>query len=277
MISATVSSARRRTAGRSGPRRPATPTRRPPPSARPGASTTSSIRGRCTCRRCSARRCARSDTPTKPSARSTFRTRWWRSRTPRRGNSATRRRAEGKPFVEVSGRKGLGVKIDDLLDLLIDEGRRGSRQAQSRDPSRRARPHGRTDCGGGDPLLHAEVLARQADRVRHRRSTQLRGRNGAVSAVCCRTREQHLPQTAGTRGAHGRRHRRTDRSDAGRRTRIAGLLGDGARSRRGSTTSSIRWCDRSSSRAWPSTRSASPRCSTLSTTATRFSVRSARS
>ena len=26
-----------------------------------------------------------------------------------------------KPFVEVSGRKGLGVKIDDLLDLLIDK------------------------------------------------------------------------------------------------------------------------------------------------------------
>src|SRR5262249_22996446 len=27
----------------------------------------------------------------------------------------------GKPFVEVSGRKGLGVKIDDLLDLLIEK------------------------------------------------------------------------------------------------------------------------------------------------------------
>ncbi|HEY1910434.1 MAG TPA: arginine--tRNA ligase [Vicinamibacterales bacterium] len=29
--------------------------------------------------------------------------------------------ASTKPFVEVSGRKGLGVKIDDLLDLLIDK------------------------------------------------------------------------------------------------------------------------------------------------------------
>jgi arginyl-tRNA synthetase len=28
---------------------------------------------------------------------------------------------EAKPFVEVSGRKGLGVKIDDLLDLLTDK------------------------------------------------------------------------------------------------------------------------------------------------------------
>src|SRR4029079_14545380 len=28
---------------------------------------------------------------------------------------------EKKPFVEVSGRKGLGVKVDDLLDLLTDK------------------------------------------------------------------------------------------------------------------------------------------------------------
>ena len=36
-----------------------------------------------------------------------------------------------KPFVEVSGRKGLGVKIDDLLDLLTDKAARRSREAQS--------------------------------------------------------------------------------------------------------------------------------------------------
>src|SRR5690606_8766803 len=30
------------------------------------------------------------------------------------------RESEGKPFVEVSGRKGLGVKADDLLDRLIE-------------------------------------------------------------------------------------------------------------------------------------------------------------
>jgi len=28
----------------------------------------------------------------------------------------------GKPFVEVSGRKGLGVKADDLLDRLTEQG-----------------------------------------------------------------------------------------------------------------------------------------------------------
>ena len=36
-----------------------------------------------------------------------------------------------RPFVEVSGRKGLGVKIDDLLDLLTDK---ASSEVQRRNP-----------------------------------------------------------------------------------------------------------------------------------------------
>ena len=39
--------------------------------------------------------------------------------------------SEGKPFVEVSGRKGLGVKADDLIDRLIDT---ALREVQSRNP-----------------------------------------------------------------------------------------------------------------------------------------------
>jgi arginyl-tRNA synthetase len=39
--------------------------------------------------------------------------------------------AADKPFVEVSGRKGLGVKIDDLLDLLIEK---ASREVAKRNP-----------------------------------------------------------------------------------------------------------------------------------------------
>ena len=68
---------------------------------------------------------ARSAMPAKPRTRFIFRTRWWRCRTPPRASSATRPQPESeaakKPFVEVSGRKGLGVKIDDLLDLLTDK------------------------------------------------------------------------------------------------------------------------------------------------------------
>ena len=120
-----------------------------------------------------------------------------------------------KPFVEVSGRKGLGVKIDDLLDLLTDEGRGRSRQAQSRVHGRGVRARCVADCRRGHPLLHAEVLARQADRVRHRGGAQLRGRNGPVPAVCCRPREQHLPQAPGTgRPQRGRRARRPRRRGA---------------------------------------------------------------
>ncbi len=35
-----------------------------------------------------------------------------------------------RPFVEVSGRKGLGVKADDLLDRLTDKAARGGGEAQ---------------------------------------------------------------------------------------------------------------------------------------------------
>ena len=42
-----------------------------------------------------------------------------------------------KPFVEVSGRKGLGVKADDLLDLLESKGRprRSATQPGARRPA----------------------------------------------------------------------------------------------------------------------------------------------
>ena len=167
------------------------------------ASTTSSIRGRCTCRRCSARRCARSAIRTKRRTRSTSRTRWWRCRTRRRASSATRSDGEDakKPFVEVSGRKGLGVKIDDLLDLLTTK---ASAEVAKRNPGIHARgmpARRRADRGRGDPLLHAEVLARQADCVRHRGGAQLRGRDRAVPAVRRRPRQQHPAQAAGAREA----------------------------------------------------------------------------
>ena len=68
------------------------------------------------------------------SARSTSRTRWWRCRTPTARELGYEPSAEDakKPFVEVSGRKGLGVKADDLLDRLDRHGAGGSRAAQSR-------------------------------------------------------------------------------------------------------------------------------------------------
>ena len=80
-----------------------------------------------------------------------------------------------KPFVEVSGRKGLGVKIDDLLDLLIAK---ASAEVAKRNPE-----FSDDECTAGrlanrgrrHSLLHAEVFPRQVDCVRHGRGPQLRG------------------------------------------------------------------------------------------------------
>ena len=60
---------------------------------------------------------------------------------------------EGRAFVEVSGRKGLGVKADDLIDRLIDKAAPGGRQAQRRPAGRRAAADRRADCGRGAALL----------------------------------------------------------------------------------------------------------------------------
>ncbi len=47
--------------------------------------------------------------------------------------------ADGKPFVEVSGRKGLGVKADDLLDRLIDKAFEEVRKRNPDQPDAEAR------------------------------------------------------------------------------------------------------------------------------------------
>ena len=47
------------------------------------------------------------------------------------GYSSDESESSGKPFVEVSGRKGLGVKVDDLLDLLTEN---ASHEVAARNP-----------------------------------------------------------------------------------------------------------------------------------------------
>ena len=130
-----------------------------------------------------------------------------------------------KPFVEVSGRKGLGVKADDLIDLLE---RTASAEVAKRNPELSAdedRRHRAADCRRGGSLLHDQVLARQGDRVRHRRSAQLRRRERAVPAVRRGSREQHLREAARSprprRGGHSRRRR-----DSAAATALEGEEGD---------------------------------------------------
>ena len=78
-----------------------------------------------------------------------------------------------RPFVEVSGRKGLGVKADDLLDTLI---RKAREEVGKRNPELADEDAQRIARMIGDrrrALLHDQVLARQGHRVRPRRGAQL--------------------------------------------------------------------------------------------------------
>ena len=105
-----------------------------------------------------------------------------------------------KPYVEVSGRKGVGVKADDLIDKLIEKsllevqqrhpeldpaGERGNRP-----PDRHRRP----------ALLSPQVHAKFRHCLRFRRSAQLRGRDRPLSSVCGGPIEQDLPQARPVRG-----------------------------------------------------------------------------
>ncbi len=73
---------------------------------------------------------------------------------------------QARPYIEVSGRKGFGVKADDLIDALIraTQGRGG--QPASGAGGGGAGWNGAGDCGGGAALLHAAVHAEFGDRVR---------------------------------------------------------------------------------------------------------------
>ena len=108
-----------------------------------------------------------------------------------------------KPFVEVSGRKGLGVKIDDLLDLLTNK---AAAEVESRNPEFSAdecRRVGAQIAVAAIRYFMLKYLARQAHRLRYRRGAQLRGRDRPVPAVRRRARQQHLPQAHGAGGRHG--------------------------------------------------------------------------
>ena len=148
----------------------------------------------------------------KPRTRFTSRTRWSRCRTRPRASSATTPTAErGRAEAVRRGVGTQGARREDRRPARSAhrQGRRPkSRSATRSSPPTSAGAIGDADCGRRDPLLHAEVLARQADRVRHRGGAQLRGRDRAVPPVRGRAREQHLPQAAGARGADGGRRAR---------------------------------------------------------------------
>ena len=114
-----------------------------------------------------------------------------------------------RPYVEVSGRKGLGVKADDLMDSLIDKALeevvdRACREHGGREPRR-----GHADRHRRAALFPAEVHAQYGDRLRSAGGAQLRGRDRAVRAVFRGARAQYSAQAGGARRDDSRLSRRS--------------------------------------------------------------------
>ena len=106
-----------------------------------------------------------------------------------------------KPFVEVSGRKGLGVKIDDLLDLLIEQGAARSRQAQPGAQRRRSARGSREHDRASRPIRYFMLKFSRGKLIVFdiEEALSFEGETGPVPAVRRRARQQHLPEAAGAR------------------------------------------------------------------------------
>ena len=81
---------------------------------------------------------------------------------------------KGRAYIEVSGRKGFGVKADDLLDRLIASAKSevDGRHPQLTEAERTTIAH--ADRGRRSALLHAEVHQVVGDRVRLQGCVELR-------------------------------------------------------------------------------------------------------
>ena len=109
----------------------------------------------------------------------------------------------------MSGRRGLGVRADDLLDRCSRRARRGGAQAQSGDGRGAVRRDRAADRRRRPALLHAALLAQSRRGVRPRRRAGVRGRDRTLPAVLGGPRAEHPGQGRGTlRGRGGRSARR---------------------------------------------------------------------
>ncbi len=141
-----------------------------------------------------------------------------------------------RPYVEVSGRKGLGVKADDLIDTLIAKAldEVAARHAEATPDAQRA--HRLADRHWRVALFPAEVHAQFGDRVRFSGSAELRGRDRTLRAVRRRPRAQHSAQAGREGRTSARFPRRVDPrrfgAPASRRRLLASAAG-GVQSGRG--------------------------------------------
>ena len=174
----------------------------------------------------------------------------------------------GKPFVEVSGRKGLGVKIDDLLDLLTAK---AASEVEKRNPG--LSPADRAQTASAIAVAAIRYFMLKFSRGKlivfdMEEALSFEGETGpylqyaAVRAnnIFVKLKEREGLTDADLVPTAASRPRRTG-------------CGPSCSNPRGSTRSWSRSSARWSSRRWPSMPSAWRSCSTRSTTVTRFSMR----
>ena len=189
------------------------------------------------------------------------------------GTDGGRSDEAGKPFVEVSGRKGLGVKMDDLLDLLTEK---AAAEVAKRNPDVfTANKCGRVAAqiavsairyfimkfSRGKLIVFdiAEAISFEGETGPYLQYAVVRANN-----IFLKLKEREGITEADVRGG-GSTSPATDEL-----TTPTTLLGAPALKRPAWMKSSSRWSDCSSSRRSPGTRSASPSFSTPSTIAFLF-------
>ena len=187
-----------------------------------------------------------------------------------------------KPFVEVSGRKGLGVKIDDLLDLLTNK---AAAEVARRNPELE-----RGECERiGAQIAVAAIRYFMLKFSRGKlivfdieEALSFEGETGPYLQYAVVRAEQHPAQAARARGDVARHDvlAALESSSADELTRAVGrhdtTSGRSSSRRRAWTRSSNRSSGRWNSRPWRSTRSGWRRCSTRSTIGIRSSTKQAR-
>ena len=111
--------------------------------------------------------------------------------------------------VKVSGRKGLGVKADDLIDALVAKAPRRGRGARPRAAIAQEREAtARAVAVGRAALLHAALLAHADHHLRHGGGARLHRRDRPLPAERGGARPQHLRQARSRRATRGTRSSR---------------------------------------------------------------------
>ena len=178
-----------------------------------------------------------------------------------------------KPFVEVSGRKGLGVKIDDLLDLLTAK---ATAEVAKRNPEFSAEECQRVGAQIAVAAIRYFMLKYSRGKLivfDIEEALSFEGETGPylqyavvrANNIFHKLQEREGLSEADVVGALDRTPPTSCSSRVTRPTAETTPCGRSCSRRRGSTKSSSRWCGRSNSRCWRSMPSASRRCSTRST------------